>query len=514
MTQKTEQELLQKIKELEHENRMLKEAGKAATLESTEDSHRVARLGTYSLDISSGLWTSSAILDELFGMNNQEIIRNLEVWVQILHPQEREEMLDYFQNHVLAKGNKFNKDYRIVRLNDGQERWVHGHGELVLDENKNPVKMIGTILDITDRKLAEKKLRHSKEKAEEATKLKDKFINLVVHDLISPFTSMLGTMGILRDDSRLNLSPQQRELLEGALENGEGMVSMIRGMLDIRRFKTGKIELKREFFDGQLISESALKSLSFTANEKGITLANEVPENTRLFADKTLLVQVIANLISNAVKFCNEGDTITLFVPKERPTTIAIKDDGPGIDDSMLQDIFDSEVKTSTPGTALESGSGLGLPFSHGVMQAHSGNLTVNSNKGKGCAFYAELPFIKPRILVVDDEKNIRRSLALFLTYLNAEVIEAENGQEALEIVNESAPHLIVSDIMMPIMDGFDLLKAIKGNDKTSSIPIIITTGAGNMETKEQIIRMGADDFVAKPFSEEDFIPRVKKFII
>ncbi|MDT8318452.1 MAG: response regulator [bacterium] len=514
MTRKTDQELLQRIKELEHENSMLKEAGNAATVKSAEDSHRVANLGTYSLDISSGLWTSSDILDKIFGINDQSIVRNLEVWSSILHPQDRKEMLDYFQSHVLAKGNKFNKDYRIIRMDDGQERWAHGHGELVLDENKNPVKMIGTILDITDRKLAEEELRQSKEAAEEATKLKDKFINLVVHDLISPFTSMLGTMSILRDDSKLNLSEPQRELLNDALENGVGMVSMIRGMLDIGKLKMGKIELKREFFDGQLISERTLKSISFTANEKGIKLVNEVPEGMRLYADKTLFTQVIANLVYNAVKFCSKGNTITLFVPEERPTTIAIKDDGPGIDASMLQNLFDSEIKTSTPGTSLETGSGLGLPFSHSVMQAHSGNLTVESGMGEGCLFYAELPFIKPRILVVDDEKNIRRSMAIFLTYLETDVMEAENGREALEMVKENEPHLIVSDIMMPFMDGFDLLKEIKENDKTRSIPVIIATGAGDMKTKERIIRMGADDFVAKPFSEEDFIPRIKKFII
>ena len=514
LTRNTEQEMLQRIKELEHENSMLKQALDSATVTLTEDSHRVANLGTYSLDISSGLWTSSAILDRLFGINNHDMVRNLELWVRILHSKEREEMLDYFQNHVLAEGNKFNKDYRIIRLDDGQERWVHGHGELLLDENKNPVKMIGTILDITDRKLAEEELRQSKEAAEEATRLKDKFINLVVHDLISPFTSMLGTMAILRDDSKLNLSPPQRELLNDALENGVGMVSMIRGMLDIRRFRTGKIELKREFFDGQLISEKTLKSINFKADEKGIKLVNEVPEGTRLYADKTLLTQVIANLVSNAVKFCSAGDTITLFVPKDRPTTIAIKDDGPGIDDSMLRDLFDSEVKTSTPGTSLEAGSGIGLPFSHGVMLAHSGDLTVESGVGEGCSFYAELPSVRPRILVVDDEKNIRRALALFLGYLEADVMEAENGREALEMVKDKMPHLIVSDIMMPVMDGFDLLKEIKGNHETRSIPVIIATGAGDMKTKERIIRMGADDFVAKPFSEEDFIPRVRKFIV
>jgi PAS domain S-box-containing protein len=120
-----------------------------------EESQRVANLGTYNLDVSSGMWSSSSILDRIFGIADPEFIRDVEGWLKIVHPEQREEMKSYLTNHVLAERNRFDKEYRIIRLDDKQERWVHGLGEFVMDENQNPIKMIGTIQDITERKKVE-----------------------------------------------------------------------------------------------------------------------------------------------------------------------------------------------------------------------------------------------------------------------------------------------------------------------------------------------------------------------
>ena len=129
-----------------------------------EESQRVAKLGSYSLNVSSGMWSSSEILDKIFGITDKAFTKDAEGWLQIIHPEQKEEMQSYLINHVMAKRNKFDKEYRIIRLDDKQERWVHGLGELILDENQNPVKMFGTIQDITERKKAAEAILESEEK--------------------------------------------------------------------------------------------------------------------------------------------------------------------------------------------------------------------------------------------------------------------------------------------------------------------------------------------------------------
>jgi PAS domain S-box-containing protein len=123
-----------------------------------EESQSIAHFGTYALDIKTGFWTSSEILDKIFGINS-EFVRNVEGWLEIVHPDEREEMQNYFNRHVLTDHQPFDKKYRILRINDQQERWVHGLGKLSFDEQGNPVRMMGTIQDITDRQQANKKLK-------------------------------------------------------------------------------------------------------------------------------------------------------------------------------------------------------------------------------------------------------------------------------------------------------------------------------------------------------------------
>lgn len=427
-------------------------------------------------------------------------------------PEQAEKDMEAFKS-TLAGQETFG--YETVYISkSGKRVFLDINSRFFKDVDGNVVGTQGTAHDVTERKMAETALIKAKEDAENATKLKDKFVNLVAHDMLSPFTSIVGMMEVLQDDPELNLNLRQNELLEQILGNSFDMVSMITKMLDISRFKTGKIGFKPRFFDAHVICEAVQRNKSFVANEKGIEIISKVPVGTRLYADKPLFIEVISNLVSNAIKFCSNGAAITLFVPKNRPTTIAVKDNGPGVVDDIVPDIFKSEVKTTTSGTSGEPGTGLGLPYSYDIMKEHGGDLTVESSKGKGSTFYAELPFVKPRVLVVDDESAVRRMFKLFIKKLKVDVIEVVNGREALEAVKENPPHLIICDIIMPVMDGFGFLKEIKGNDKTKSIPVIIVTADSKMETRNKILRMGADDFVAKPFQVEDFLPRVKKFIV
>ncbi|MFC1742770.1 DUF3365 domain-containing protein [Candidatus Riflebacteria bacterium] len=237
----------------------------------------------------------------------------------------------------------------------------------------------------------ERNLRIAKENAEKATKLKDKFVSLVAHDLKGPITVLIGFIDLFTlgpDSSRLK--EKQKSFLTKMMDNCIHMTNMINEVLNLSRLQTGN--LKVEPVELQLFEEVdiAVENLLFLASQKEILLKNEIPEGTRFFADPGLFSEVIKNLISNAIKFCKDGDEIKIFLQNEEPLILCIQDTGSGIEAEMLPKLFLHEVKTSTSGTAGEMGTGLGLPFSMEIMKAHSGNLRVESKIGHGTTFFIE----------------------------------------------------------------------------------------------------------------------------
>ena len=250
---------------------------------------------------------------------------------------------------------------------------------------------LSNIVDISKSKEAEAALVEAKERAEKATRLKDNFVALIAHDLRSPIGAVLGMLHFLDPGKRAVDEAKQRDFYRQSIGRLNGMVTLIDEMLDVSRFQTGKIELKMEphLAFGLTLPAMALKP---SALDKGVELINEVPEDLEIVVDATYIGQVIQNLVSNAIKFSNAGDTVTIFVPADRPNTIAVRDTGLGIPTSMQPDLFRHDVKTTTTGTNDERGTGLGLPLSHDIVQAHGGQLEMESREGEGSVFYVELP--------------------------------------------------------------------------------------------------------------------------
>ncbi|MGK7346700.1 MAG: response regulator [Candidatus Nitrospinota bacterium M3_3B_026] len=366
----------------------------------------------------------------------------------------------------------------------------------------------------TERKRAQDALREAKEKAEKATELKDKFVSLVTHDLRSPMATVIGFLDAVTADGTDPLSEKHKKELAAARRNLEGLLNLIDRLLNITRLRTGRIRLDKKFIDGRGIAYFVVRNLSHAAEKKGITLENNVPKGLRLCADPDLFGEVILNLAANAIKFCRNGDRITLFTPPDNDFAIAVKDTGVGIAQEMMPDIFKHEVKTSGRGTAGEKGTGLGLPFCHDIMEAHGGSLKVESKEGEGCLFIAELPPARPVVLVVDDDETIRHTLKGLLEKMDMEVLEAENGKKAAAILNEKKPHIILLDIIMPVMDGFELLRRLKENPEMRSIPVVVVTIDNEEETSEKAFRMGVNDVLYKPLSINTFIPKVRRLLL
>ncbi len=359
----------------------------------------------------------------------------------------------------------------------------------------------------------ERELREAKSVAENANELKDKFISLVAHDLKSPFSTILGFMKLIMDDTDPALSDKHQSMFERVYKQGRGLLEMIQELLDIGRLKTGKIRPMPNFIDAHFVAASMTVNFKAQAQQKEINLSCGIPKGTRIYADPDLFSQVIQNLVTNAIKFCKKGDSVTLFTPPGNGSTVAVKDTGTGIAQSRHATLFQYEQHTSTVGTAGEKGTGLGLPLCHDIMAAHGGSLELDSEPGKGSIFYARLPFVHPAILLVDDSKLMRVLLRKILQPYDVEIFEAENGKEALDFLAKSKIHLIITDINMPILNGFQLLENIRMNLSIKDIPVIVLTSDEEKKTREEVFRLGANDFANKPIEVFDFIPRVRRYI-
>jgi len=381
--------------------------------------------------------------------------------------------------------------------------------DLTSDELMKKNAEISEQLEERIRMIAE--LQTAKDKAVEATNLKDKFVTLVAHDLKSPFNSILGHLKLIQADTSVKMASKHKEWLNNAVQSSEMLVSMIDGLLNISRLQTGKLVPKKRFFDVSLISASVISNQSLLAKEKGVELINNIAPGTRVYADMALYLEVIQNLVSNSIKFCGKEDTVTISVAGPNMEAVTVTDTGPGIYPDIIPNLFRHEVKTSTIGSAGEHGTGLGLPYASDIMKAHDGELRVASTLGKGCEFTAELPHVSPQVLMVEDDKEQRKFIAKMLHGIDVEVTEADDGEAALAAIKKNVPHMVLTDLKMKRLDGFGLLEQIRQNESLKTLPVIVITSDTTIKTREEAFRCGASDFTTKPVKEADLIPRVKR---
>lgn len=365
-----------------------------------------------------------------------------------------------------------------------------------------------------ERQKVESELVAARRRAEEATRLKDKFVSLMALDLQIPLNSVNTLLKIAAMDTEEPLPVRHALILERVRETMEGMSSMMEELLSISRLQAGTISPQPRFIDAAFAAMSVMDRLAHAAAKKGIILSNDVPPRLRLYADLNLFSEVLFNVVSNAIKFSRSGGTVHIFAPRGEPGVIAVRDEGVGMDPAALGKLFKHEEKFSTDGTDGEKGTGLGMPLAHDIMRAHHGAIRAESAQGAGSVFYLSLPVVKPEILIVDDDRLTRIMLTQQMEELDIHFREANDGEEALALLEDNLPHLIFIDIMMPVMDGFELLERLRKNPKTQLIPTIVITSNSDSVMREKAFRLGADDFIAKPFAMEELIPRVRRFII
>ena len=352
-----------------------------------------------------------------------------------------------------------------------------------------------------------------------ASALKDRFLASVSHELRTPMTVILGFTGTLLRGSQGELTPQQRESLERVQRNARLLLGLINDVLDISKIEAGKMEVNRERVDLAALLRQVASDYGEAARKKGLALAVEVaPGLGAVTSDAAKLTQVLANLVGNALKFTESGSILVRAEPRgEERWALIVADTGIGIPVEEQETVFEEFRQGEAEEHRGRGGTGLGLAIVRKLVLVLGGTVSLESHPGKGSRFTLLLPREAPveavapvaeilappetagrqkMVLVVDDDESVRRLLAFELAPYGLKILEAQDGREAIELARSEKPDAILLDVLMPGLDGWQTLRALKESPETRSIPVVMVSV---VENRALGISLGAFDYLVKP---------------
>lgn len=359
-------------------------------------------------------------------------------------------------------------------------------------------------------------------------KIKTKFFANIAHEFRTPLSLIVGPAEQLKSVD----SQDEKEKLFGTIKkNTNSLIHLTDQLIDVAKLEAGV--LKPHFVWGDVVPviSNIVNAFLETANEKGITLSLESPEKAEFLFSINTLDRILYNLISNSIKFCENGDAITVKVHQENNgLSIQVIDSGAGIPENEQLEIFERYFKGSNQD--MLQGNGLGLSLVKELVDLHHGTINMKSSTQdpSGTTFSIWLPFEsqkdqsvkkidsqnnsedKATILVVEDHEELAQFIAGNLAD-SYHVLTAENGKKALEITLEKMPNLILSDVAMSEMDGFEFCKAVKTDVNINHIPIIMLTAKADSESKLEGLSLGANDYIVKPFSIDELKLRIENLL-
>lgn len=449
----------------------------------------------------------------------------LKIWRKHIYPQD----LPIFDNALIehmAGRAPFDVEYRLVSQ-QGDIRWIRGRGRAVFNDQGQPIMMSGSNMDITEIKRAEERVIQAKEQAEQANRAKSEFLSSMSHELRTPLNAILGYTQLFEYDG--NLKPQQIENVREIRKAGEHLLQLINDVLDLAKIESGNMTVSLEpVLVSRLINE-CFTLVQPLADAKGIRLSASLGQlnNTYVVADNVRVKQVLLNLLSNAVKYNRVGGEVEvhLAVVDCQQLRISVRDTGRGIPLQRQNEVFQPFNRLSAENSNIE-GSGVGLVITQQLVEMMRGKLDFVSEEGVGTTFWIDFPIAtewndepiqKPsgtknyapaslnvtrscKVLYVEDNPtNVRLLRQIFDRYPQLELEVAEEAFLGIYKARSLNPNLVILDINLPGMDGYEVLSVLKSDPSTSAIPVIGLSANAMPYDIERGRSAGFFDYLTKP---------------
>jgi hypothetical protein len=489
---------------------------------------------------NEGLWDWNAATDqlhisarfrELAGLDpGATSIRSGE-WMANLHPDDVAQYRDDVRALLRGDTEFLSSEYRI-RGADGEERWVLVRGLAVRDASGRVYRMVGSLGDITARKRAELALQHAMEQAEEANRTKSKFLANMSHELRTPLNAVIGITEMLKEDAQDLGQDEFLEPLDRIHRAGNHLLHLINEILDLSKIEAGRLELHLEEVDVAALIQDVATTAETLAAKNHNRLQVHCADNLGSIQTEPMRIrQIVLNLLSNACKFTENGEvTLTAMrAPADGGDwfTFTVTDTGIGMTAEQMAKVFEEFSQADGSTTRRYGGTGLGLAISQRLCHLLGGDIAVASTPGVGSTFTVRLPAAPPRaaaaapcapfdalaavpaaralrtsgkILVIDDEQTVRDLMRRFLAREGFDVVTAKDGEEGLALARRLRPALITLDVLMPGLDGWSVLQALKAAPDLAEIPVVMLT---IVDEKNKGYALGASDYVTKPIDRE-----------
>jgi signal transduction histidine kinase/DNA-binding NarL/FixJ family response regulator len=395
-------------------------------------------------------------------------------------------------------------------------------------------------------------LEHTVEELQKLNKTKDHFFSILAHDLKNPISALTGISDFMKNNFMKLDKKQAQEYLTSIHKSSNAIYDLLINLLNWSRTQSKNIEYTPSNINLAELLQKNITLLESQFTNKHITLTHDIDEKHFAYVDYNMIDTVLRNVISNAIKFTEYNGAIVIASQEEEDViTVRVSDNGVGMTQDQIKKLFSIDKNNISVGTAGEKGTGLGLVISHEFIQVNHGIIRVESQPAKGTDFYISLPksigVNKPvrhvnnhrnilierklapdfwetfpvdkllkikgkKILIIDDNAELRSYLRLLLSG-TFEIFEAQHGEEGLRIALEVQPTAIVTDLIMPVMNGLEFCKAIKSNTSTSHIPVILLTSQWEERSQLSGYEAGADVYLTKPVKKELFIQVIINFI-